>query len=290
MLDPILQIALQQALAQADGAIDYPVEYLAICRDCWSEQQLAIATVRAVATVPDALMPQRQRFNALLTALQQLPPLSAATTQTIAMVSDRYCRNTDPLESFGWFADVSTHFQLSSSFGKKGRILSTIVRYMRSQAGIELGSAYGMSAMFILETMQRLGQDYRLATLEGGEKQYALSSQLLKQHYGNHVSSYFGWTHEKLPQMVQEVGSADFLFHDAGHSREDYLRDVQMILPIMQAGAVAIIDDIYWDDQRFYDGDPRTHEGWLELAHHPRVLAAVEVDASLGLLLLGPPD
>jgi predicted O-methyltransferase YrrM len=287
MEDLILQAALQHALATATGPIQYPVQYLQICRDCWAQRDLAVVPIREATAVPAELEPAHQRFQTLVTALQQLPPLSFSLTQTIAEVADRYQDNRAPLESVGWLADVSTHFQLSSSFGEKGRILNAIVRYMRSRKGLELGTAYGMSGLFILEAMKNLGADYHLATLEGGQSQYDLSSALLKERHGDHVTSYLGWTQDKLPLMAQELSGIDFLFHDARHSREDYLRDVQTLLPTMTAGAVVVMDDIRWDDRRFYDGDPRTHEGWLELAHDPRVIAAVEIEENIGVMLLG---
>jgi predicted O-methyltransferase YrrM len=290
MEDLILQAALQHALAKATGPVQYPVQYLRICRDCWVQRYLSIVPIREAAAVPAELASAHQRFQTLVTALQQLPPLSFSLAQTIAAVADRYQDNRAPLESVGWLADVSTHFQLSSSFGEKGRILSAIVRYMRSRNGLELGTAYGMSGLFILAAMQDLGPDYHLATLEGSQPQYALSSALLKEHHGDHVTSYLGWTQNKLPLMAQELSGIDFLFHDARHSREDYLRDVQTLLPTLSAGAVVVMDDIRWDDRRFYDGNPRTYEGWLELAHGPRVMAAVEVDENIGIMLLGAPS
>jgi predicted O-methyltransferase YrrM len=290
MEDLVLQVALQHSIAQASHPIQHPVQYLQTCRDCWIDQTLSVVSIRAAVEVSPELVPAQQRFNTLVTALQQLPPLTATITQTIAEVADRYRSDLTPLESVGWLGDVSTHFQLSSSFGEKGRILSAVVRYMRSRRGVELGTAYGMSALFILETMKSLGDDYHLATLEGGTVQYGLSAALLKARYGDHVLPYFGWAQETVPKMAQALPPVDFLFHDARHSREDYLRDVNALLPIMSAGAVAIIDDIRWDDQRFYDGDPRTHEGWLELAHGPRVIAAVEVNENVGIMLLGAED
>jgi len=291
-----LQLALQQVLEQAQEPVNYPVRYIETCHDCWDQRQLSVEMIHEVESIPSELAPQRQRFHSLIAALQQLPPLGASITHTVAAVNDRYYGNTTPLESGSWLGDVSTHFQLSSSFAEKGRILSAIVRYMRSSNGIELGSAYGMSAIFILETMKSLAlndqgySNYHLATLEGGDRQYELSSKLLSSRYGDQVTSYFGWTRDKLSQMVQELSAIDFLFHDAGHSREDYLRDVHTILPIMSAGSIAVVDDIRWNDPRFYDGDPRTHEGWLELAHHPRVLAAIEVNGNIGIMLLGSAD
>ena len=47
-----------------------------------------------------------------------------------------------------------------------------------------------------------------------------------------------------LPRIVKSLKRVDFLFHDAGHSREDYVRDFDAVLPILAPGAVILIDDI----------------------------------------------
>ena len=74
--------------------------------------------------------------------------------------------------------------------------------------------------------------------------------------YPNQVSCHFGWTHEALPRMIESLGPIDFMFHDAGHSKEDYLRDFDTALPVLAPGAVVLIDDIRWEDPRFSFGQP----------------------------------
>ena len=94
-------------------------------------------------------------------------------------------------------------------------------------------------------------------------------------------------TQEALPQMVKSLKGLDFLFHDAGHSKESYIRDFQAVLPILKPGSVALIDDIRWEGERFYKGDPQCYEGWKEIVSHPRVKRAAEISDTMGLVLLG---
>jgi predicted O-methyltransferase YrrM len=291
--NPFLMAALQVALIQASNQVHYPESYGETLLDCLNAQTIAVQPLVELKAVTDeALQIASARFKTLLDTIANLPTLDFGTAQLIAQVADTYRHNYQPLDSHGWQGDVSSHFQMSSSSGTKGRILSTIVRCMRAHCGIEVGTAYGMSALFTLEMMQALHpSDYFLATLEGSKSPYELSSKLLRGRYGDRVAPYLGWTPKKLPQMVTELKATgrqfDFVFHDAGHSRKDYINDVTTLLPLLKPGAVVLVDDIRWNDPRFCDGDPQTYEGWLELTQHARVIGAAEINWDLGILLIG---
>src|SRR5206468_9569765 len=132
------------------------------------------------------------RFSSLLDALRRLPPIEFSIAQKIALIADAYRRNVEAIEYELWAGDVRSHFEISSSFGTKGRILSTVVRFTRAKQCLELGTAYGMSALFILEALKAQGEETRLTTLEGSERQFSLSSKTLKSRYGNQVFCEFG--------------------------------------------------------------------------------------------------
>jgi hypothetical protein len=56
--------------------------------------------------------------------------------------------------------------------------------------------------------------------------------------------------------------------------------------PGLASGAIAIIDDIRWDDPRFYENATRSYEGWTAVAEHRRVRHAIEVAGSWGIVLV----
>ncbi len=143
-----------------------------------------------------------------------------------------------------------------------------------------------MSALFMLAALKAYAKSGHLTTLEGWEPQFSVASNTLKRLYGDMVSCHFGKTHEALPRLVESLGRIDFMFHDAGHSRDDYVNDFMQVSEILAPGAIVLIDDIRWEDPRMYVGHARTYEGWTELVGHPRVRRAIEIDDTLGLLLL----
>jgi predicted O-methyltransferase YrrM len=258
--------------------------YVQFLRSCLERTTFSIREVKNKGAPPCTAT---KRFATLLDVLgSRVPTIEFAVAKELGLIADRYAGLLRPLEYGGWAGDVGLHFSMSSSFGKKGRLLSSIVRLCRSERCLELGTAYGMSSMFILEALKDNEGMGHLATLEASEPQYSLSSQVLKSRYGDVVSCHFGTTQERLAPIVKSMNGIDFLFHDAGHSREDYIRDFSAACEGLIPGAVVLIDDIRWEDPRFHTVPPRTYDGWMEVIAHPRVTRAVEIDDILGLLLL----
>ena len=143
-----------------------------------------------------------------------------------------------------------------------------------------------MSALFILAALTTYAKSGHLATVEGFEPQFSLSSSLLKRRYGETVACHFGKIAGVLPELLNSLGSIDFMFHDCGHSRDDYINDFNQVSKLLAPGAFVLFDDIRWEDPRFVKGEARTYEGWQAVVGHPRVSRAVEIDGVLGLLLI----
>jgi len=89
-----------------------------------------------------------------------------------------------------------------------------------------------------------------------------------------------------LPEPARSIGPINFVFHDAGHSMKDYIRDFSLIVDSLAAGAVLLIDDIRWENARFHQGPANCYRGWQAIAEHNRLRHAVEVDRSMRIALL----
>ncbi len=281
-VDIFLSAALRGSEALSE--IRDPAAYVNFLRSCIEHFACSVREVKAKPRVSDG---PAKRFATLVDILgSSVPPIDFSAAQEIALIADRNGGLLQPLESERWAGDVGLHFWFSSSLGRKGRILSSIIRIARSERCLELGTGYGMSALFILETLRANGGSGHLTTLEGAELQFSIASATLKSHYGDMVSCHLGMTPDTLPELGKSLGEIDFLFHDAGHSREDYVRDFEALRGILVPGAVVLFDDILWEDPRFPTGRGRTYEGWREIVRDSRVQRALEIDGSLGLLLL----
>jgi hypothetical protein len=78
--------------------------------------------------------------------------------------------------------------------------------------------------MFVLGMQSYLDWTIHLTTVEGCEPQFTLAHQRLKQRYQDAITCHFGWTQDVLPKLMSTLGPIDFMFHDAGHTREGRLR------------------------------------------------------------------
>ena len=263
--------------------IRFPVAYVEFLRACIEYSRCAVKEVKLESRSDY----NGERFTTLLEVLRSsLPPIEVSVATGIALVADHYRTLRQPLES-AWAADICHHFEAASSFGKTGRILSAIIRFARSERCLEAGTAYGMSALFILEAIRNnLGAGH-LRTVEGWEPLYSLSSSMLKERYGDMVSCHLGNTQDELPKLAKTAGPFDFMFHDDGHLGEIYIRDFNAVKDAFSPGAVVLFDDIRWEDLRMTEGRPaRCYEGWREVCADPKVRRAAEIDYRQGLLLL----
>jgi predicted O-methyltransferase YrrM len=263
--------------------IRFPVAYVEFLRTCIEHARCGVKEVKRDSGTDN----DSERFTTLLEVLgSSLPPIEFSVAKTIAVIADHFRTLRQPLE-IAWAGDISHSFQAASSFGKKGRVLSTIVRFARTRRCLELGTAYGMSALFILEAIRNNLATGHLQTIEAWDPQYSLSSSMLKERYGDMVLCHLGNIQDELPKLAKTAGPFDFMFHDDGHSRETYIRDFNAVKDAFSPGAVVLFDDIRWEDLRMTKGRPaRCYEGWMEVCADSRVRRAVEVDYNLGLLLL----
>jgi predicted O-methyltransferase YrrM len=268
------------------STIRYPAAYADFLRACIE---------RAVHRVTEVKTEMKEysntsaawRFVTLVDELRGgLPAIEFSVAREVALVADENRSRPERLELGEWAGDIGLHFSMSSSFGTKGRILFNVIRLMRSERCLELGTGYGVSALFILSALKAFAQCGHLTTLEGLEPQFSLGSSMLKKRYGEMASCRFGTAGTVLPELVKSLGGIDFMFHDCGHSREDYIRDFHQVIEILVPGAVVLFDDIRWENPRTSGGQARTYEGWRQVIAHPRVGRAVEIDDMLGLLLI----
>jgi Methyltransferase domain len=92
---------------------------------------------------------------------------------------------------------------------------------------------------------------FRTTTVERFDPMYSLAKERLHQRYGDSVSCHKGIIQEVLPGILDGMAKIDLVFHDASHTKEDYIRDFTLIEPYLASGCIVLIDDIVWDDPRF---------------------------------------
>lgn len=257
-----------------DEELNDPSLFCQVCRDLFTPTQYKVGRIKW----PDQKMPRFERFVETLES--GVPGFPESDARKILTVLNQYNGNHDYIEAQD--ADVAWHFRISSSFSSKGKLLFNAIQSFQPEKVVELGSGYGMSAMFMLLAMKGRG---KLWTLERDDPQYSLSKELLTRQFNN-VSCVKGTTQESLPGIVKESGPVDFAFHDAGHGKRNYLNDFAMLT--LNPGSVVIFDDLHWNDPRFVQSDPKCYKGWRKIVGSDCVRAAVEleVDHGIGIALI----
>lgn len=225
-----------------------------------------------------------RRFSRVIEAMSDLPPVPEDVARRCAVITDAYLGNYDA--SARRDADIAWHFSRVSTSMLAGRVLASVIRFMRPERCLEIGTAYGFSASIIASALERLSPNWRLLTIEKSEIQYSLASHLLVDLFGDRIVCRKGDSRELLPPAAAEMAPLGFVFHDGGHSEEHYVRDFEVMVEALAPGAAVVFDDIRWRDRDKPDVDPRCYEGWRQVIAHPRVERAVEVGPALGLLLV----
>lgn len=193
------------------------------------------------------------------------------------------------LNDFGfesYFGDIGYHFWLSSSLGQKARLVFNLVRGSKPKTCLEIGTAYGISAYLIARCQGLCGLQPHVVTIENFSPQKEISQAFLQKHFPQTVKVIHADKHEAIAQLVAASEQFDFVFHDNGHSGDDYVRDFSELLQLMPSGAVFVLDDIRWYGHGQQQSQRTCYEGWLEIIRHHRVAAALEIEGSMGLILL----
>jgi predicted O-methyltransferase YrrM len=265
------------ARPEADELKD-PTGFVRFLRECFGRLTFSVSEVRSDGGGGDLAA---LRFQTLLDHLAAgVAAIGQRDAVRIGRIADELLARTDPFERATWVADVGIHARIASSFGRKGRLLSATARVMATDRAIEVGTAYGMSALFLAAAM---GDKGRLATVERSEPQLTVAREILSREHGEAVAVLGGISTELREAVRERISPAGLLFHDGEHSRQAYLDDFDTFEPLLGAGAVVLYDDIDW---ALGGAASDTYAGWREVAGHARVRRAVELDREFGLLLL----
>lgn len=203
----------------------------------------------------------------------------------IDAISSEMMSHSEPHHSVR-YATVADHFAGASSTKPKLARWEALVRELKPASILELGTAYGLSAI----TMAKAQDRPKLTTIEFSEPQATIGRQNIEKSIGAGVECVKGDKNLILPELRQAGRRFDYVFHDGGHAGDDYVKDFESILPMLEPGSTYIVDDISWDDKpeirKHTSASRRTcYEGWLEIAGHERVDGALEYGKA-GILLL----
>jgi len=174
--------------------------------------------------------------------------------------------------------DLATLARRTSKAPPWSDLLFNLVRGLRPERSLELGTCIGFSAAYQCAAME-ISDRGLLVTLEGDEgfaarAQAHLASLGLSRH-----RIVVGPFERTLPGVVAEDGPFDFLFNDGHHDGAAMLAYFEKTLPSLAHDAVLLFDDL--------DNYESMQQAWRRLARHDRVALAIDF-GPMGLVCLGP--
>lgn len=154
------------------------------------------------------------------------------------------------------------------------RLLFRIVREVKPEFCLELGTCLGISAAYIGAALKVNGRGH-LYTIEGAAA-FAEVARRNLAHLGlDNVTVLTGRFQDVLPSLL--VRSYGLTFIDGHHDRDATLAYFTQILP--HASDVIIFDDIHWS--------PGMAEAWETIRRSPRIRRAEDM-RQIGICWLAP--
>jgi len=137
---------------------------------------------------------------------------------------------------------------------EEGRFLQQIIGDIEAAVSLEVGLAFGISALFICEALQKTAKTrhiiidpYQLKGPSWGDSWKGIGlSNLKKAGYEKIIQFHDLPSHIALPKFETEGVKIDFAFIDGWHTFDHTLIDFFYIDRLLNVGGVVAIDDADW--------------------------------------------
>jgi predicted O-methyltransferase YrrM len=159
-----------------------------------------------------------------------------------------------------------------------GRLLLNLVRELRPGSCLELGTAFGMTAMYQAAGLALNGAG-TLVSLEGDPAAADRARQHAETLGLRNLQVVVGRFDDTLDAVLAERAPIDFFFYDADKREGQMAAYVDRVLPYLAPRAVVVMDDIHWSD-----GMERS---WRRVEADPRIAVSIDL-LGYGLCLVDP--
>jgi predicted O-methyltransferase YrrM len=129
-----------------------------------------------------------------------------------------------------------------------GEFLQGLIRQRRPKTTLEVGLAFGISALFICEALQAAGGQRHIAIDPNQSTQWqGIGINNLRQAgFGDMVELHESSSHLALPQLEANGTRIDFAFIDGWHTFDHALTDFFHVDRILSVGGVVVFDDVFF--------------------------------------------
>jgi predicted O-methyltransferase YrrM len=158
-----------------------------------------------------------------------------------------------------------------------GRFLHHLVRRLGAATVIELGTAHGISALYLAAAIRAVGRG-RLYTIEGNPDRCRLARLNAEAVLGRSapLTCLEGSFLEVLPGVLSKLAEPiDLVFEDGLHEPTGTLAEFEMVYPQVAPGGLIVLDDIYHQNGN--------SAAWLKIRGMTDIAATVEINGRVGI-------
>lgn len=133
----------------------------------------------------------------------------------------------------------------------KGEFLQGLVRQIDASVAVEIGLAYGLSALFICEVLaeQEAPRFISIDPLQSEWKEIGLLN-LENAGFLGFTDFHRDYSHVVLPQLLRDGVTIDFAFVDADKTFDSNLHDAMYLTRLLRVGGILAFDDCEYPSLR----------------------------------------
>jgi predicted O-methyltransferase YrrM len=170
---------------------------------------------------------------------------------------------------------IAEIYRTSSASHSHALFIYKLACYLKPQHVLELGTNLGVSACYLRATLDSIGVQSHLTTIEGDPQLAKIAHNNLRQISEAPVEVLVGRFSDVLPTLVSSQ-RFDFVFIDGHHAEQPTLEYFSMIKPSLAENYCVIFDDIYFGSQ--------VRKAWKRIVRETPEALALDF-ASYGVLI-----
>ena len=155
-------------------------------------------------------------------------------------------------------------------------VLFKLVRKLKPNSSVELGTCVGISAAYLSAALQLNGKG-RLLSLEGSPAIAEIARETLQDIKLGNCSVITGPFYETLKSSMESAKPIDFFFNDGHHDHDAVIQYFNESLPNLADQSIVVFDDISWT--------PGMRKAWVEIENHPQVSATIDLE-TIGIAII----
>lgn len=163
------------------------------------------------------------------------------------------------------FQRVSDIARKSSIKPKDGKLLFRIVRFLKPEIILELGTSVGMSSIYQVMA----SPDSFFIGIEGCASTAHIAEQNMNRINPDNYSFIIGHFDNTLPGVLEKLDKLYFAFVDGNHAYKPTVSYFEQLLAHKSENSVFIFHDIHWSDDM--------ERAWEYIKAHPQVTVTIDL-------------